>query len=185
MLPLKKNIHPNFGQDLGKKSAERGTGTNASIETQQFEQKRFQDVALTRTHTHNLPLARLLPLGRGRCSRSAPARARRARVCPPRSRARSASLRRGCSKGCLLRHVRGTRFALRSRAPTNDPTLLHRDPCPRPCPPRPLTGAGRVLESSGGTRGRLPAADRNPLRAGRGGQQGRPFPFPKCQILCR
>lgn len=107
MLPLKKNIHPNFGQDLGKKSAERGTGTNASIETQQFEQKRFQDVALTRTHTHNLPLARLLPLGRGRCSRSAPARARRARVSatePGTERVPAAWLLQGLPAAARTRH---------------------------------------------------------------------------------
>lgn len=56
MLTLKRNIYPNFGQEhlLGRKRGGGGTRTDASIEMQQFEQKRFQDVALTHTHTKKI-----------------------------------------------------------------------------------------------------------------------------------
>lgn len=79
MLPLERNIYPNFRQELGNKSGEEGTGTNASIETLTIRTKEISRCR-TNTHAHNLPLDRLLPLGRGRCFRIPPARARRARV---------------------------------------------------------------------------------------------------------
>lgn len=160
---------------MGKKSDEDGTGTDASIETQQFEQKRSQDVALTRTHNPD----RLLPLGRGRCSRSPPSRGAQLARLP--DGAGQGARPCGCSAGLPTAALRGTRLALRALATTIDPTLLRRDPLPPgSCLPR--SGEGGALGTPAGPR--LPPAETRCGR-GRGGQHGRPFPLPKCQILCR
>lgn len=55
MFTLKRNMYPSFEQEhlLGRKTGGGGMSTDASIEMQQFEQKRFQDVALTHTHTQS------------------------------------------------------------------------------------------------------------------------------------
>ena len=67
MLTLKGNMYPNFGQEhlLGRKRGGGGTGTDASIEMQQFEQKRFQDVALTHTEKKMFLLKDCFPSAEG------------------------------------------------------------------------------------------------------------------------
>lgn len=185
MLPLKRNIYPNFGQELGDKSGEEGTGTNASIETLTIRTKEISRCR-TNTHAHNLPLDRLLPLDRGRCFRIPPARARRARV----------FLLDGTRQGarpCGVPAPRG--FHCGTYAAPASPSVLNRTherpraaaqgpPAPRLLPPQ-----GRSEERGRGALGasaatRLPPTETRCGRGG-GGQQGRPFPLPKCQILSR
>lgn len=71
--------------------------TDASIEMQQFEQKRFQDVALT--HTHEIFLLKdCFPLAERDASGERPD-TQNTRVSPRRSPAASTSPRRGCFIG--------------------------------------------------------------------------------------
>lgn len=166
-------MYPNFGQELGKKSGEEGTGTNASIETQQFEQKRSQDVALTRTHNPD----RLLPLGRGRCSRSPPSRGAQLARLP--DGAGQGARPCGCSAGLPTAALRGTRLALCALSDHDRPHTAAEGPsAPRLLPPKAAerSGGGVGAGSSGDTRGSSPAAGRNPLRAGRGWAARPAFP---------
>lgn len=185
MLPLKRNIYPNFGQESGKKSSEEGTGTDASIETQQFEQKRFQDVAPTRTHTIFL-LIDCFPSTEGDApGYRPPGHAEHAcfsQTEPGREHVPAAWLLRGAPTAARTPHPLRP---LCSKGPTNDPALLQRDPLPPiSCPPKAAqrSGAGGALGASAAAR--LPPTETRCGRGG-GGQQGRPFPLLKCQILSR
>lgn len=188
MLTLERDIYPNFRQELGKKSGEEGAGTDD--ETQQFEQKRSQDVALTRTYTIFL-LIDCFPSAEGdeMLQESARPGTQSTRVSPRRTepgreRVPAAGLLRAAAASAA--RTRRPPRPLCSKRPPSDPRPLQRDPCPVSCPPRPLRAGRAVLEPAPGKLWgcshprALACRPPNP----RGRAAGRPFPLPKCRILC-